>query len=345
MPDRIRTADLEADRVLLTDLLSHNLSPVAGGRRFDWLYTENPHGPARVWIAVEPGTGKGTGASAAFPRRLYVDGVLRLGYVLGDFCIDPEYRSLGLALQLQRACLEQLVSTSAVLSYDFPSDRMMAIYRRMKIAPMGQIVRWSKALRADRQIGKVAKRPQLVRILSAPVNKLLEWKDIAFRSSQGWTIGEHRADCQEEFTLLARNVGSRYGTCVERSAEYLNWRYLRHPLVRYELLTARRGTELMSYVVFSQTEEDAKIVDLFGFGDTTMWNALMAHVLLRLRARAVLTVSTPVLATDPWAGLLRKWGFRPREKSPVVVCELGRTAATSQDLPSPWFLMDGDRES
>ena len=122
MSARIRTANLEADRQLLTGLLSQNLSPAAVGRRFEWLYLENPHGPARAWVATEPGTGRGIGAAAAFPRRLVVDGEVRLGYILGDFCIDPQHRSLGLALQLQRTCLDQLGSVPLSIAYDFPSD-------------------------------------------------------------------------------------------------------------------------------------------------------------------------------------------------------------------------------
>ena len=73
MPERIRTADLIADQTILTDLLSHNLSPDAGGRRFEWLYLENPHGLARAWVATEEGTRRGLGAAAAFPRRLPLD--------------------------------------------------------------------------------------------------------------------------------------------------------------------------------------------------------------------------------------------------------------------------------
>jgi len=345
MPDRIRTADPVADRGLLIDLLSRNLSPTAGDRRFEWLYLENPNGPARAWIATEGDTGRGVGAAAAFPRRLLVGGSVRPGYVLGDFCIDQHYRSLGLALQLQRACLEQIVSTPLLLAYDFPSDRMMAIYRRMQVPPAGQMVRWAKPLRANRKIGNLVRSPALAGLLAAPINELLKWKDFASLQNVGWTIVDQEGICKEEFTHLAHSVGSCYGSCVERSAEYLNWRYLRHPLVHHELLAARHGGELRGYVVFSHTNEDAKIVDLFGFSDTAMWTALVARVVELLRNRGVVTLSISALVPSPWSGLLKHWGFRPRESSPLVVCAAGTGAAPSQDSGDPWFLMDGDRES
>jgi hypothetical protein len=341
----IRPADLEVDRPLLTDLLSRNLSPNGVGPRFDWLYLQNPHGSARAWVAIEGGTGKGLAAAATFPRKLCIGGSVCLGYVLGDFCIDQQYRSLGLALRLQRVCLEHIGSTSSTVGYDFPSDRMMAIYRRMRIAPMGQMVRWSKPLRAERKMREFVKSVRLARNFAAPINKLLEWRDIASVSNHGWSIAEHREDCDEEFTELARAVGTHYGTCIERSAEYLNWRYLRHPLVHHEFLIARRDKKLMGYVIYSNTSEDAKIVDLFGFANAAMWTALVTRVVALLRARGIITVSVPALATNPWTGLLKKWGFRQREGSPVVVYTSAKTPALSEDATFPWFLTEGDRES
>src|SRR5215469_648699 len=106
MPNKIRRADLQADRAVLIDLFQRNLNASAGKERFDWLYLGSPHGRALAWLAVDETSGRGVGAAAAFPRNVYVEGSVRLAYVLGDFCIDPPFRSLAIALQLQRTCLE-----------------------------------------------------------------------------------------------------------------------------------------------------------------------------------------------------------------------------------------------
>jgi hypothetical protein len=346
MPHRIRIADPAADRALLTELLTVNLGPPAG-RRFDWLYFENPHGPARAWVATEIDTGRAVGAAAAFPKKLLISGGTCSGYVLGDFCIDHGNRALGLALQLQRACLRQLASPTAVMSYDFPSTQMMAVYRRLQIAPLAEAVRWSKPLRADRQIGKLFNVGPLAPALAAPINQILAWKDSRGKHDGECSISEQVEDCGEEFTQLAQKIGCRFGTCVERSAAYLNWRFLHHPLCRHEMLVARRGAELLGYVVFSQTEADAKIVDLFGLGDTSMWNSLMSELIRRLRIRQVIAISAPLLAPKFWTDLLKRWGFRARETAPVVVCGSGKAGApaSSESAEPGWFLMDGDRES
>ena len=346
MPIKVRPADLQRDRSLLTDLLSRFLNPDAGGRRFGWLYEENPDGPAQAWIAVEEGTGKAVGAAAAFPRRFRVGKSVRRGYVLGDFCIDAHHRSLGLALQLQRACLKHIEATSGTLGYDFPSERMMAVYHRMQIAPSCRMVRWAKPLRADRKIARFVKSPAFARILAAPVNKLLQWRDAAASAPQNaWTIAKHEGDCGEEFAQLAETVGATYGTCIARSPEYLNWRYGRHPLQHHEMLTVRRNDRLEGYIVFSHADADASIVDFFGIHETQLWSALLARALELLRGRRIETVSVSFEEIHACTGLLKKFGFHPRESCPVVVYDPEKIVTFGEEKPSSWFIMDGDRDS
>src|SRR5580658_7630313 len=102
----IRPADLERDRDVLVRTLAQYLTPTSNQTRFDWLYHRNPHGPTRAWLAFDGDTGEVVGASAAFARRVVAEGIGKTGWVLGDFCIADKYRSLGPALQLQKATLQ-----------------------------------------------------------------------------------------------------------------------------------------------------------------------------------------------------------------------------------------------
>jgi Acetyltransferase (GNAT) domain len=342
----VRPADRRIDRHLLTGLLSRHLSSDSVEERFNWLYQENPHGPAKVWLAQDEVTGKAIGCAAAFPRRLWTSGSIQTGHVLGDFCTDVEHRSLGLALRLQRVCLDYVGANSSGLTYDFPSNRMMAIYKRFQITPFCQIVRWAKPLRADRKLSEFLKSRLLRLIVAAQVNKLLHWKDLARRKQTAdWTIASLDGKCGEEFTVLANSLKDRNGWCVDRSADYLNWRYWKHPTRSFEMLTARRNGVLSGWVVFSSTAEDGSIVDLFGFDDTSMWARLLFGVVELLRSRRVITLSLPILETHPCAGLLQSMGFRPRESYPVVIYDPAMLEASPERAAARWYLMDGDRES
>jgi hypothetical protein len=75
----------------------------------------------------------------------------------GDFCIHEDYRILGPALQLQRACLADIDPETIAFSYDFPSARMLAVYKRLHIDPLGNICRFAKPRRIDRKIEELVK--------------------------------------------------------------------------------------------------------------------------------------------------------------------------------------------
>src|SRR5215475_7474769 len=117
----IRAANLESDRRSIIDTLSRFLTPLSDDRRFRWLYENNPHGEACAWVAYSADDDTFVGIAAAFPRRIYMNGEEKLSWVLGDFCVDPQYRSLGPALQLQRACLVAAEAAGLAFCYDFPS--------------------------------------------------------------------------------------------------------------------------------------------------------------------------------------------------------------------------------
>src|SRR5271169_5680802 len=101
----IREGDLQADRAMLIDAFYRHLTPLSDDRRYDWLYHENPDGPGRVWIAYDADEQKVIGSGSAIPRRITVDGSELLACIMADFWIDPQFRTLGPALQLQRACM------------------------------------------------------------------------------------------------------------------------------------------------------------------------------------------------------------------------------------------------
>lgn len=63
----IRPGTLEADRLSVIGLLARHLNPAYDAARFDWLYTKNPAGPGRFWIAFDAATGEAVGTAAAFP--------------------------------------------------------------------------------------------------------------------------------------------------------------------------------------------------------------------------------------------------------------------------------------
>jgi GNAT superfamily N-acetyltransferase len=365
MPTAVRAADLQRDRDALIEFLALHLNPAADANRFDWLYLQNPHGPARCWVSTDAPNGKIVGASTIFPRRmLRGDGAIR-GCVFGDFCIHPDYRSLGPAVQLQRATLAGMQDAGFEFGYDFPSASMLGVYHRLGIRPQDLFVRMAKPLRANRQIGARVKSRIAARGASAVANAVLSSRDVLLRPSGIAEIELHEGPCGEEFTALAKRVGASLGNCIERSADYLNWRFMKHPHQTYEMLTAHVDGVLAGYLVAGSEETGARIVDWFGAAPesvtktnvakasaakASLANAkaaehvrrdLMIAAINHLREMDFETISFPLLASSPWLRELEGLGFRGRESRPVMMIEGPGAEVASRS----WLLFDGDRES
>src|SRR5260370_31352480 len=136
----IRQANLEADRGSLLEALNHWLIPQSDRHRFEWLYLNGPHGQARVWVSTLGADGPTIGAAAAFPSKMCIGGIPKAGWVLGDFFIAPQFRTVGPALRLQRACLDGTASRTLQFSSDFPAAAMVPIYNRLSIKPPARMV-------------------------------------------------------------------------------------------------------------------------------------------------------------------------------------------------------------
>ncbi len=338
----VRPADLDADRDILTDLMLRYLTPMSDGARYDWLYRQNPDGPAQLWILTDSDTSAIVGSGGIVPRRMYVNGQESLCAILVDFWIHPEYRSLGPALQLQRACLAGIAAGPYALHYDFPKQSMVAVYRRLGIETSHWMVRLTKLLSLEGKLGWVAQIPLLGRSLIAATNGILRLRDAGKGNRGTCIISEQRVECSDDFTQLARQVCSNHGVCVARTANYLNWRFRSHFHHRYEMLTARRNGSLMGYILLLQDADTVTIVDLFGVEDQTMKSDLVFAALEILRKRNVFSVNAPSLRSHAQTGLLCRLGFYPRESYPVVIsAPRGRAGLDGRNV----FLMDGDRDS
>lgn len=337
----VRPADLQTDRAQLIRLLSDTLNSSADARRFDWLYLKNPDGAARAWLAKDGASGHYMGASAIFPRRVKVRKQEITACIFGDFGIERDYRTLGPALQLQRATLKGMHEAGFAFGYDLPSTSMLGVYRRLEIEPAQSLLRMAKPLRANRKISQAVKPAVVAGAASAAANFALATRDSLRRSKSSADISAQTGRFTLEFTELANRADAGGAGHVHRTAEYLNWRFLDHPHRRYEILTAHVGKELKGYLIFMEEGPDARIVDWFGEDVAEIRNALVSHAVEILRGRNTETVSLPISASHPWRFELESLGFRARESQPIVTVE-NKTGGVER---APWFFLEGDRES
>ena len=340
----IRVGDIDGDRHLALGAFQRHLNPHYDETRFDWLYRQNPYGRGRLWVATESNGGALVGIAAAFRRQVSISGRERRAWVLGDFCVTDGHRSLGPALALQRACLAVTAEDGAAFCYDFPSAGMMAVYRRLGIKPLGQMIRFVRPLGIEVRLRQVAGDSPATIPLRALARTIMAPRGRRRARAAGLEISLYEKPFNEDFSELYRRFAAQQGVMLGRSAEYLNWRYRANPVHRHQVLTARVTGRLEGYAIFTEDGQVMTVMDMLAGADHGVVAALIQTMVELAAQRRLDAVHFSLLESSPWIQEVKQAGFRRREPSPVVVC-------TAQQADGPvgderaWLLFNGDRES
>jgi GNAT superfamily N-acetyltransferase len=345
MSTSVHEIEASSGKMVLSEFLSKYLSRGADEQRYTWLYLDNPDGQARVWMATPSHSREMIGVAAAFPRRILHSGKEVRGWVLGDFSVHPNHRSLGPALALQRACLEGLSTGEEGFCLDFPSDAMLAVYKRLRINAKAEMIRLAKPLRVDRRVAAKLPVPFLAQGVSAIVNAGLRLRDRNLRSAEPLAFSVEAGPWGEEFTEAAFRWAGQQEVRVLRTAAYLNWRFGRHPGKTYTMLTARDNAELRGFLIYHLFEGNAFISDLHGQSDAVS-KALLGWAVGRVRKEGANTVSAQWISIQRGRQLFEEAGFHPRESRPVVLLGLPhKDGCSTQSQTLSWCVTEGDRES
>jgi len=343
----IREADLIEDQNLLVRTLNQNRARVTEGRRYRWLYLDNPFGKAKAWIAVDDRNGAIAGFTAVFPRLMNVDGKEMLCWNCGDFSINQSYRTLGVAVQLRSVATRIVNEGQVPFLYAHPNDRMKIVHLRAGHKVIGQMVRFAMPLRIDRCL------PPLPGMSS--VSSALAWASNTLRSiskQSRCSKQSFRAEIFDVFPVdapfnsLLEEARGRLPIFGLRNDEYLKWRFGMNPMIRLQTLLLYRMEQFVGYAFYSFKDEAMHINDMFCLPERDASDALITYLTNTgwdQRARAV---SVTLLESNPLIQSLVRTGYvrRPETSSVIVHATPGLPWGPMLQDKNKWFMTVGDRD-
>ncbi|MCK6458966.1 MAG: GNAT family N-acetyltransferase [Planctomycetes bacterium] len=342
--DVLRTRAADPSEPGIRGVLLRNLPDAAPADRIAWLYGTNPCGKALVWVAEREGSLEPVATSAAHRRAFRIDGREALALNLSDFAIDVPYRTLGPALGLLRATLAAVAEHGFAMSYDVPSESMLALYRRLGYVELGRMERHVRPLSLApalaRRIGAAAK------VLAPPLDLLLRARDAFASTPAGVRVEPLEGAFGAEFDVLEAREASRHRVRGARSAAYLDWRYRRHTMWKHGVLCARRGGDLLGFIVWREAGEVFGIAELVDGGDTGVARALVKALASLGRQRGATALSAETLAGSPSSDRFRDLGFVKRGDGPGPVVYVPPGSPVGPDLLDArhWWFLGGDRD-
>lgn len=334
MSARVREAKSRDERTELVRTLIESFSGWTDDQKFDWLYLDNPWGEACCWVLDVDGDI--AGVSSAFPRVVRHRKRELRGWVLGDFCVARQQRSLGPAMKLQRAAFDAVDRGDVDYWYDFPSSSMMAIYQRMGEVAVGELVRMVYLLRADRAVAERVRNPMLAKTLSAAGNTVLATRTALTKRARSFEVSS-RTRAFGGTTDVGFDLA--HGVALSRTPEYLNWRYSSNPAGPMSILSVADGSD--TSIVYRNAEDSVEIVDVFGARDEKALREMILALIDEAKAHDALSITTCLSSEHPWRRVFGDVGFRSRETAPFVV--YSREAAIAD--AAIWYLQSGDRDT
>ncbi|MCI0505907.1 MAG: hypothetical protein L0Z73_07315, partial [Gammaproteobacteria bacterium] len=228
-----------------------NYLPGTPPERFDWM-NSNPDGKPIWYLAFEKDSNKLAGTVSIMPRKMINNGkTLRAG-IIGDFMIGDKYRVYGPALDLQKTVVASLKNHHLDFLYTLPNKASLKLNERTGLRNIADLDYYVKPIYVAYYLEKHVNH-SIARVISPIVKVLLAIGSKETYMTNGGIYREVK-DIDGSFdTLWNRIKEKRADLLSNRGAEYLRWRYLKDPLLDFQVITVqdKPDGEISGYIVFT----------------------------------------------------------------------------------------------
>jgi GNAT superfamily N-acetyltransferase len=248
-----RADEEEAVRTCMLDILHETEGQKTAGfgkGLWDWQYRAGAH-PALVVVAEDAGVFRGYFHVLVLDMR-YRGRPIR-GAMIQDVATMKAYRREGVLRAMDAFAREELERRGVAFILGFPNDRSLrgftgeGTYTVLSRVPVHVCALDPGRVLAERfRLGAAG---HVAGSLIGPVLRALRR-----RRTRPTEAIEAIARFDGEAEAVAREFASRVRLSLERSATYLNWRFVDKPTGEYALWTFRRERRLRAYVVMRRGE-------------------------------------------------------------------------------------------
>ncbi|RMG67763.1 MAG: hypothetical protein D6715_03990 [Calditrichaeota bacterium] len=344
----VTCADLNRDRAILLDILTQNREKdYPYERRYDWIYLDNPWGKAVAWLIWDDKKQRPVGITAAFPRKILVQGRELTCWNCGDFSIEKPYRTLGIAIKLRKAAREAVDRGEVPCLYAHPNNRMVHVHLKVGHRQIARMKRYALPLRPSKLVSGKSWRGVVSTLVDPPVATLLRLK---FRRAGDFELHPpEQFSFSPDHTNLCWELSEHFPVVGLRDENYLTWKYIRHPVHRFYLFNYYQKDRLAGYIVFRLEDGTAAVSEAVTGPEKEAWKQMLSTFLWALLARfpAAKGVSVVTQEFNPLVETMLALGFKFRDDSTSAV--IAHTA--DPDLQplvlegKNWFMTVGDRDS
>jgi len=311
----VRRCESHRDVDALLDLFG-----VVFGQKIDRLFWEWKHRlhPAggTVSFVAEDAKGEVIAHFGCLPWRMRVAGRELIACQGVDLMVHPDHRRRGLAYELVTTCRHQMIEKGWHYTFGFPGRASRLCLKKAgytHLLTLPYLTLPSRSLAATAQAAR-SKR-----------NRMFWFRSSSSTETQGTIRVREIHAFDDKVNLLSRQLSGENKVVTVRDAEFLNWRFFRHPINRYTVLSAEDENELQGYCVVRGRE----IVDLQAIDRPEVTSCLVAHSVRHIIQQGYDVAGSSFSSLSPDHILLKNLGFTDsrlkiksrglRRRQPVLV--------------------------
>lgn len=314
---------------------------------YDWIYRRNPCGRARCWIVVERESGAILKTGAGFPWPIWRGRQALKGTLSGDACTVPAFQRRGLAA-VRRDFVENHPWHRDFCGIAGPNEGSRIVTQKAGKGDelLGPLRGGTLPLRAAFLLEKAllpAALSQPLGVLADPILRL--WRDSALR---GGAAEQERIEAVPRFTNDFDEVTERCMAWPKfwspHNADFLNWRYLDHPVESYVAIASIEADRPMAYAVVCLEREKATLAEFAVEVDATRRRAALLSAAIGV-ARQAGAASLNFFAPPGWRHwpFFRRVGFLPYRTKNHFEAFGARFEPEALDIRN-WQVTPGDRD-
>lgn len=343
--------DWQGLSILFNDVFGKEITP----QYFKWKNVSNPQGKSIIKITTSED--KIIGLSCIWKFKMNIMGESIFAGQSVDAMVDSNYRRMGIFENMAMKAIEDMENEGLQLRFNFPND---AAYRastnKINIKKVCDIPQYIKILNG-REAFSMFSNNKLVKIVGGAIVDLYgKIRTAAIRINKNYIIREIEW-FDNSFDLFWDKVKNDYPIAIERSSQYLNWRYLGRPN-KYKVFAAYQNGEIICYIVAATEEKTGKngeklllghIADLVCSRDHK--NAAIKLIIYAeeyLKANGACAVSCWMIKKWFYSSILTRLAFlQLRSPSVLAVLPVGEMIKSMSNYVydwNNWYITIGDSD-
>lgn len=311
---------------------------------YEWLYRANPIGVARCWLVIERSSGELVACQCHFPWPVACGNERVEGEFSGDWVVLPRLQRQG----IYRLCTEVRDShpgQNRTVVLGAPNAQSRGALK--KIGRQNTILGPLPFARLPLDITEILRSRSwprgAARIIGTAANSALDLWHGKILAPAGDIRIEQLRHFDSSVDVLTYNCMITPSYWCPHEADFLNWRYLQHPVNSYVAQVALVDDEVSGYSVVRIDNKDATLMEFAAFPE----RQLLVGELLRATigvAREAGCHTLAFYATPSWRfwHLFRSLGFLSRKSEIYLRAHCPDRAEVSQE--ENWQLLPGDRD-